>query len=54
MELPNFDCKNHLMNLQGLIDHLYATAVGKKLVYIIWQHSTIFTKCMMERMVLNK
>ena len=28
--LPNFDCKNHLMSTQCLIDHLYATAFGKK------------------------
>ena len=28
--LPNFDCKNHSMTSQGLIDYLYATAFGKK------------------------
>ena len=33
-DLPNFDCKNHLMPPQGLIDHLYATAVWKKSLYI--------------------
>ena len=28
--LPNFDCKNHIITPQGLIDHLYASAFGKK------------------------
>ena len=42
--LPNFDCKNHSMTPQRLIDHLYATAFGKKLIFIILQHTTIFSK----------
>ena len=51
---PNFDCKNYLTTPQGLIDHLYATAFEKKLVYIIGKHITIFTKCTMKRLMLNK
>ena len=42
-DLPNFDCKNHLITPQGLIDNFYAIAFRKKLVYIIWQHTTIYT-----------
>ena len=29
-DLPNFDCMNDLMTPQGLIDHFYAIAFGKK------------------------
>ena len=42
------------MTSQGLIDHLYATSFGKKTLYTIWQHTTIFTKYVIERLMLKK